>query len=178
MSNETAYTDAEKTQVKLREGSIQMLCDRRYDFLITLTFKRPTTENDVISINTKFIKLMNTACFGRRSKKSIVVFPVIEKCKSGDRHVHMGMQDPRKRTETRSMIDLMKTIRDSWNRASTRTADVVRSSGPDEGWFEEIYDQYQLSWYLTKQIRHNSELVLDINNHTDAHRGQTANLAY
>jgi hypothetical protein len=177
MSKEITYTDIENTQLKLKEQSRQMLADRKYDFFITLTFKRDTTEEAASADITRFIKLMNTACFGRRSKKSIVVAPVIERHWSDSAHVHILMQDPRKRTATRSTIDLKRTIRDSWNRASSRTADVVKSSGPDEGWFEEIYDQHQLSWYLAKQIRFDSKDSIDFNNYTSERRGQTANLA-
>lgn len=178
MSNAIIYTDVEKIQLKLKEQSRQILCDRKYDFFITLTFKRDTTEEGASADITRFIKLMNTACFGRRSKKSIVVAPVIERHWSDSAHVHVLMQDPRKRTSTRSTIDLKKTIRESWNRVSSRTGDVVTSSGGTEEWFKRIHDQNGLSHYLTKQIRPDSKIVHDYNNYTSDRRGETPNLAH
>lgn len=178
MSKEITYTDVEKIQLKLKEQSRQMLADRKYDLFITLTFKRDTTEEAASADITRFIKLMNTACFGRRSKKSIVVAPVIERHWSDSAHVHILMQDPRKRTATRSTIDLKQTIRESWNRVSSRTGDVYMSSGGTEEWFKTIHDQDGLSYYLTKQIRPDSKIVHDYNNYTSDRRGQTANLAY
>lgn len=172
------YTLKEKQLIQIEKETENFLRRRDYDYLVTLTFKREVSEEKASQVFTKFIKITNIACFGRRSRKSIVVAPVIEKNMGGECHIHFFLQDPRKRSRTRRDLDLKQAIRDSWNKASSSTADVYKSSAGTDEWFKEIYCQQGAAYYLTKQIHWGSLDSIDYANYTGRYRGETPALAY
>ena len=178
MNEVITYTDKEKQMLSLKQAVIEFTTSRPFDYFITLTTTRVISEDLIAEILRRFIKIMNIACFGRRSNKSIVVTPIIEKHKSDGAHVHLLMQDPRRRTETRSDINLKQTVRDAWNKASSVTADVYRSSGGSEEWFKEVYDLKTLAGYLNKQIHWDSVDSIDYGAYTGERRGEAPGLAY
>ena len=162
--------DAEKIIEKYKKEIQEFIISRHHDYMITLTFKEDVNEITASMILSRFIKRMNDCYFGRRSRKSIVVTPILERNAFYGVHYHILIQDPRPLSNKNGNKDIKDIIRDNWNNSSPITGDVYQASGGSEVWYEEIYDSKGLSEYLTKQFQLWTTDYIDFNNYTTEYR--------
>lgn len=86
----------------------------QWNYFVTLTFKGEITDANALYQFTGFVKRMNYQIFGKRSKRRIPMFPVIEHTKCGNPHFHLmvGNNDD-------FIGDKLKLlIMDTWSRSS------------------------------------------------------------
>lgn len=126
----------------------------QWDYFITLNFSHSVKEHTAQYVIKKFIKNLNIAIFGKRSKKAINIVVALEKHKSGDYHVHILTQDPIERINTtrQQSFDLKEIIRTNWQNTHSSTAIIRLSSNNDQEWFKKIYQQRGIIEYVTKEI--------------------------
>ena len=157
--------------VKKFKNEVQkFIISRHHDYMIVLTFKEDVNEITASMILSRFIKRMNECYFGRRSRKSIVVTPILEMNAFHGLHYHVLMQDPRPISNKSGEKDIKDIIRDNWNNSSPITRDVYQSAGGSGEWCKVIYDSEGISEYLTKQLVYRRPNIIDFNNYTTEYR--------
>lgn len=130
-----------------------------WDLFVTLTFKHPVyDEVKVSSAIEKFLNKLSASAFGKRSKKRVAAFPVIEKCRIDDSlHVHMIIQDPTSlilNEKRRNNFRIRDAVIESWLQSSSSAGNPALASSADE-WIKKTLDVSECVRYMTKQIGYN-----------------------
>ncbi len=140
----------------MREEVIEFVRDYSWKYFVTLTFKHGVKDNiEVGSIVDKFIGKLSSYVYGKRSKKRIKSFPVVEQHASGDLHVHVLLEDEVLRASNREkkkeypFKDLVKL---AWLRSSSKTSIAGFNSGSTDEWFKEVSCIDGALFYMTKEM--------------------------
>lgn len=149
-------TEEEKRKCRYVAGVKKMLDDIRFDWFLTLTFKHAVKDRfAAVDAIENFLDRLSEKAFGRRSKKRITSFPVIEEGYfDNSLHVHMMIQDPTSKIhnpERRNQFNLRDAVIESWLQASSSAGNPALTAASDE-WIKRIDNVGPVVEYMTKQI--------------------------
>lgn len=146
-----------------RAETIEYLSRNHWEYMVTLSFVGNVNETTAQWALDKFIKRLNIKTFAKRSKKSVILVPALETCKSGAYHVHLLIKDPTSRIENekrRATFDLKATIRECWESVGRMTANVMKSCPDGSSWFKPVTDSEGAVRYITKEITKGNRCVI------------------
>lgn len=165
MSNNEHYSNLRKNMAEF------IISDFKVKYFITLTFKYKTEKAVAEQNLLKFLNALNRKVFGSRSKKSLIVFPVLERHKFEGYHIHLLIEDPQQRAQANrdlSEHSFKELVRSTWQSTSSATANLKESCPGDKEWFKIIKSIEGVAHYVTKDINsYNPDAAaLDIANNT------------
>lgn len=151
-----ALTEKEKMVGRYVSGLKSMLMEYDWDWFITLTFKYPVSDRVIVSTALdRFLNNLSEKAFGKRSRKRVVSFSVIEKGSYDDSlHVHLMIQDPSDRILNdgrRKQFKLRDAVIESWLSSSSFSGNPALSSSGDE-WIKPIHNVRSTVNYMMKSL--------------------------
>lgn len=128
---------------------------KNWKYFVTLTFRKDLTDDGAKYIFNGLCKRVNQEIFGRRSKRSIPIFPVMEHSKDGRPHFHLLLGDH----ERYKGLRLKKLILDKWNMSDFTNIDHLRKN---DNWFQSINNSTKKNTinYCLKTVQNNIDCVV------------------
>lgn len=128
----------------------KIVLDSQPDYVVTLTFAYTNvSEWNARSKLSTWLKWVNQAIYGRRSKKRLTIFPFRESNSLYGLHYHIMVEDPNIKNK-----DIRDIFKEKWLRLSGTGHSSFRDRDPITGelnWFKVIWDHSNLTKYLNKQ---------------------------
>jgi len=114
LPSNTSPTEEEQRRIRSRAQHIHTILKEEYDWFVTLTFQFKQHDHDeVVEKAKKLFDVISSKIYGKRSKKRVVHFSVIERHADGSLHVHCLLQSPVARLERRKKYSSSSMIRGS-----------------------------------------------------------------
>ena len=130
------------TKKELKQGVVDWLSPHEWNHFVTLTFHQDVTDSQAIKELRVFLKRLNNALYGRRSKRQIPVAPFMEHSKDDRPHFHLLFG---KHNSTK-INDLKQLVLSTWDKSYVTSNFHLLNN--DE-WFQSINQESQ-----TKLIRY------------------------
>lgn len=166
LPSNTSPTEEEQRRISSRAQHIHTILKEEYDWFVTLTFQFKQHDHDEVVEKTKrFFDVISSKIYGKRSKKRVVHFSVIERHADRSLHVHFLLQKPS--STTRTQEEIQQFIHDTWKCIASTDLDISASSDEDgnKEWFKPTNKNrlYELAHYITKDCyRYNDAVIYEL----------------
>ena len=126
-----------------------------WKYFVTLTFRKDISDDGAKHIFNGLCKRINQEIFGKRSRRRLPMFPVIEHTKDGRPHFHFLLGSHEKYGDKR----LKKLIMNKWNMSDFTKIDHLRY---DHEWFKPIDENSNTNIinYCLKTVKNDIDCVL------------------
>lgn len=154
MKNKIELNSKEITKKELQQASATRIYNDEHAYFVTLNLYARVSQIDATNAARKLIESLSKAIFGRRSKKSLICVPVLERHKQEGYHLHLLIENPFLRSDKYRFFDrdhLKELFKSHWE-AQVGAAKIKMSCKDDHSWFKDITEPSGLPGYVTKQL--------------------------